>query len=101
MLVAAVGNYLIFFRVELVQQMRRGRRHMERQVQRSAEAGPAGGAMHKCVVCGGDGEVASGLRVSVLLRVRGEVLLPDTSARASASAVSDSYDVMWSEGRLP
>ncbi|MGN6371301.1 MAG: hypothetical protein ACTHN5_23855 [Phycisphaerae bacterium] len=52
MLVAAVANYFIFFRVEIVQRMKRGRRHMERQVQRSAEAGRAGASMHRCVICG-------------------------------------------------
>jgi len=50
--VVAVGNYFLFFWEEIVQRIKRGKRHMERQVQRSVEAGPAGGAMHRCVVCG-------------------------------------------------
>lgn len=51
MLVAAVGNYLCFFWPEIVQRIKRGRRHMEQQVKRSVEAGVTGGAMHRCVIC--------------------------------------------------
>lgn len=49
---AAVGNFLIFFAREIVERVRTGRRHMQQQARRSAMREAENEARHRCVVCG-------------------------------------------------
>jgi hypothetical protein len=49
---AATGNFLLFFSREIVQRMKTGRQHMQQQVRRSAFKGTDDEPRHKCVVCG-------------------------------------------------
>jgi hypothetical protein len=49
---AATGNFLIFFAREIVQRMRTGRRHMQQQVRRTALREAEDAPRHRCVVCG-------------------------------------------------
>ena len=53
MVVASIFNYLLFFRVEIVERIKMGHKQMHRQVRKVAR-GPAvvAGAMHRCVACG-------------------------------------------------
>ena len=49
---AAVGNYLLFFSGEIITRVRTGRRHMQQQVRRTAMRADADEPRHRCVVCG-------------------------------------------------
>jgi len=49
---AATGNFLLFFSREIVQRMRTGRRQMQQQVRRTALREAADEPRHKCFVCG-------------------------------------------------
>jgi hypothetical protein len=49
---AAVGNYLLFFTGEIVQRIKTGRRHMQQQVRRTAMREAEDEPRHRCVVCG-------------------------------------------------
>ena len=49
---AATGNFLIFFAREIFQRVKTGRRHMQQQVRRAALREDADEPRHRCVVCG-------------------------------------------------
>ncbi len=49
---AATGNYLIFFAGEIIQRVKTGRRHMQQQVRRAAFQGSDDEPRHRCHVCG-------------------------------------------------
>jgi hypothetical protein len=49
---AATGNYLVFFSGEIVQRVKTGRRHMRQQVRRAAFQENADEPRHRCHVCG-------------------------------------------------
>jgi hypothetical protein len=49
---AATGNFLLFFSREIVQRIKTGRQHMRQQVRRSAFRPDEDAPRHKCVVCG-------------------------------------------------
>jgi hypothetical protein len=49
---AATGNYLVFFAGDIVQRIRTGRQHMRQQVRRAAFRQEEGEPRHRCVVCG-------------------------------------------------
>lgn len=49
---AATGNFLIFFAGEIVQRMRTGRRHMQQQARRTQFQEDENAPRHRCVVCG-------------------------------------------------
>lgn len=49
---AATGNFLLFFARDIVQRIRTGRQHMQQQVRRSAFRADEAGPRHRCVVCG-------------------------------------------------
>ena len=49
---AATGNFLLFFARDIVQRIRTGRQHMQQQVRRSAFRAEEDGPRHRCVVCG-------------------------------------------------
>lgn len=49
---AATGNFLIFFTPEIIQRMKTGRRHMNQQVRRAAFKPVENEPRHRCVVCG-------------------------------------------------
>jgi hypothetical protein len=49
---AAVGNFLLFFAREIVDRVRTGRRHMQQQARRTAMRETENEARHRCVVCG-------------------------------------------------
>ena len=51
-LLAATGNYLVFFAGEIVQRVKTGRRHMQQQVRRAAFKEDEDEPRHRCVVCG-------------------------------------------------
>jgi hypothetical protein len=53
MAVISVANYLLFFRREIIQRLKFGRKQMQRQVRRLASSGPDDAyALHRCTVCG-------------------------------------------------
>ena len=49
---AAVGNFLVFFSREIVERVKSGRRHMKQQVRRSAMREAENEPRHRCHVCG-------------------------------------------------
>jgi hypothetical protein len=49
---AAVGNFLLFFSREIVDRIRTGRRHMQQQARRASMREAADEPRHRCVVCG-------------------------------------------------
>ena len=49
---AATGNFLLFFARDIVQRIRTGRRHMLQQVRRSAFRPDENEPRHRCTVCG-------------------------------------------------
>lgn len=49
---AATGNFLIFFTGEIIQRMKTGRRHMQQQTRRAAFQPAKDEPRHRCVVCG-------------------------------------------------
>lgn len=49
---AATGNFLVFFAHDIVQRGKTGRRHMQQQARRSAFRADENEARHRCVVCG-------------------------------------------------
>jgi hypothetical protein len=51
-ILAAVGNFLIFFSREIYQRVKTGRRHMQQQARRSVLREDENQARHQCVVCG-------------------------------------------------
>lgn len=51
-ILAATGNFLVFFSREIVQRMKTGRRHMKQQVRRSALRESENEPRHRCHVCG-------------------------------------------------
>ncbi len=53
---AATGNFLLFFGRELLQRIRTGRRAVSQQVKRTKRKAELAGPMHKCSVCGRDSE---------------------------------------------
>jgi len=52
LVLAAVGNFLLFFAGDIIQRIRTGRRQMQQQVRRTAMREAADEARHRCVVCG-------------------------------------------------
>ena len=52
MVVAATGNFLVFFSGEIVQRMRSGRRRLAYQARAQAARPEPGAARHRCRVCG-------------------------------------------------
>jgi hypothetical protein len=53
---AATGNFLLFFGGELIQRIRTGRRAVREQVKRTKLKEELSGPMHKCSVCGRDSD---------------------------------------------
>jgi hypothetical protein len=51
-ILAAIGNFLLFFTGEIIQRMKTGRRHMQQQVRRTAFQQTEDEPRHRCVVCG-------------------------------------------------
>ncbi|MFZ5494616.1 MAG: hypothetical protein ACOZE5_04685 [Verrucomicrobiota bacterium] len=51
-ILAATGNFFLFFAGEIVQRMKTGRRHMQQQVRRTALREAGNEPRHRCVVCG-------------------------------------------------
>ena len=49
---AATGNFLVFFSRDIVQRIRTGRHHMKQQVRRSAFRTDENEPRHRCTVCG-------------------------------------------------
>jgi hypothetical protein len=49
---AATGNFLLFFAGEIAQRMKTGRRNMQQQVRRTAMREVSDEPRHRCVVCG-------------------------------------------------
>ncbi|HWA28664.1 MAG TPA: hypothetical protein VG734_23645 [Lacunisphaera sp.] len=49
---AATGNFLLFFTSEIIQRIKTGRRHMHQQVRRATFQQSEGEPRHRCVVCG-------------------------------------------------
>ena len=49
---AATGNFLLFFAGEIVQRMKTGRRHMQQQARRTTFREDKSEPRHRCVVCG-------------------------------------------------
>jgi len=49
---AATGNFLIFFAGDIIQRIKTGRRHMQQQVRRTAFQATEDEPRHTCVVCG-------------------------------------------------
>jgi hypothetical protein len=49
---AATGNFLVFFARDIVQRIRSGRRHMQQQVRRASFKQDRDEPRHRCVVCG-------------------------------------------------
>jgi hypothetical protein len=53
MIIASMGNFLIFFRREIVARIKSGHTQMRRQIKKvSAGPEPVADAMHRCTVCG-------------------------------------------------
>lgn len=54
LVLASVGNFLLFFGARIVRDIRTGKRHMDGQLRRRAERREieAAGPRHRCVVCG-------------------------------------------------
>lgn len=51
-ILAATGNFFLFFTGEIVQRIKTGRRHMQQQVRRTAMRESAAEPRHRCAVCG-------------------------------------------------
>lgn len=51
-ILAAVGNFLLFFGGDIIQRMRTGRRQMQQQVRRTKLQEDAAEPRHRCIVCG-------------------------------------------------
>lgn len=49
---AATGNFLLFFGKDIVQRIRTGRRHMQQQVRRAKLRGDDAEPLHRCAACG-------------------------------------------------
>ena len=58
---AATGNFLLFFGSDIVQRIRTGRRAVKQQVKRSKLKEELSGPMHKCSVCNRDSDSSTDL----------------------------------------
>lgn len=67
---AATGNFLLFFGAEVVQRVRTGRRAVKEQVKRAKLKEELSGPMHKCSVCGRDSD--ANLDLDFRYRTEGE-----------------------------